>query len=101
MEGYQLVFLRWVDVYEPHNTWHNFSDIEELVEDDWIVEQTRWVWEESAENVILINMVSEGSNAVAHITKIPKSLIKYREDIHLKCQKRVKIKNEKAQENIP
>jgi hypothetical protein len=83
-EKWMLIYIRWVDCYDNTGQWKTLSELGEWYEEDWDVDQVGWIYEETDDYIVLINMVCEGHDSVSHVTKIPKPWIKHREEIKLK-----------------
>jgi len=88
--AWPLIYIQWVDAYDLPGSWHSLSDIDDLIEGDWAVEQVGWLYEETDNYIVIINMVSENSDSFSHATKIPKPWVLHREELHLKGVKKKK-----------
>ncbi len=90
-ESWPLIYIRWVDAYDGSGGWTSLSDIDDWKQTDWEVDQVGWLYEETENYLILINLVAENVDSIGHRMKIPKPWIRHREEIKLgRKQRRVK-----------
>jgi len=87
---YPLVYIKWVDICDNTVGWTPLVKMSEWIQPDWTVEQIGWLYEETDDYLVLINMVSESMGSVSHMTKIPKTAVIYREGVYTKLYKRQK-----------
>lgn len=88
----ELIYIEWHDAFDYNQGWMNVDDVDEWLDDDWVVSQCGWVYEETDDYLVLINMCAFGHDSFSHVTKIPRPWIRKRETITLKCQKSAKKK---------
>jgi hypothetical protein len=76
----ELIYLEWIDI-QSQDAWADYEEVVDWKQKDWIVKQVGWVFEETDTHVVVVNMICEVFDKVAHITKIPKGTIICRKPI--------------------
>ena len=77
------VYIEWNDIRENTVGWIEHEAAETWALADWTVKQIGWVFQETEENIVLVNQVCEAFDNVGNIVKIPKGCIIRMEDIVL------------------
>jgi hypothetical protein len=91
-KDFKLVAIGWADAMSNESGWKTYDEAVEWVEDDdFVTHQVGWIIKETKEYILMADKFNEPSGGrpelIAGLFKIPKTWIRYREEIKLKIMK--------------